>query len=214
LRLIRQPSDSVSPEAGVKLAGPDMSASSQYKPLDMYGRAIHPNLDGTTFHRTLPDFPYSIDKADPEEKLDPLRRDLRFLQFWTWSALLYLSHDDPSDKPKLGNGLRRFSILDNKGDWCGTIVLRQDWALRIDSEPVREFIAISDAKDFSVEEYDSWNYYIPMEKDLSSWDLYYVLLIEYDEEGIARRAGLGKVFKEAFSYSCGREKLWNEFILG
>jgi hypothetical protein len=215
LRLIQQPSRSVQSNVDNNFAGPGMSTPGQSKPLDMYGREMHyPDRDGTTFYRTLPDFPYSIGKADPDEKRDLLRQDLRFLQFWTWSAQLYVSFDDSHDKPKPSHELRRFGILDSKGDWCGSILLRQDWEKKIDDQHVQEFLAISDAKEFSAEEYDYWNYYIPVEKEYSSWDLYYVLMIERDKEGIARRAGLGKVFKEAFSYSCGREKAWDEIILG
>jgi hypothetical protein len=204
LRLIRQP-----PFVWVTTG---MSVGTE--PLDMYGRVKrYPHKDGTEFEKTLPDFPYSIEKADPEGKPDPLQRDLKFLQFWTWSAYFFLSHDD-SYKTKLGHGLRRLDILDNKGDWCGTMVLRQDWIAKIEKEPVRKFIAISDAMNFSFEEYDTWNFYLPKERELSTWDLFYVLLIEEDEEGIARRAGLGKVFKEAFSHSYRGEKQWSEFILG
>jgi hypothetical protein len=214
LRLIRQPQLSVSSKVDIESAALGTLNLGQSKSIDMYGREMHyPAQDGTTFYRTLPDFPYSIEKADPEEKRDPFRPDLRFLQFWTWSAQLYVSFDDSHEKPK-PHELRRFGILDSKGDWCGSILLRQDWEKKIDDEHVQEFLAICDAKDFSPEEYDTWNYYIPVEREYSSWDLYYVLMIEHDKEGIARRAGLGKVFKEAFSYSCGRAKAWNEFILG
>lgn len=181
---------------------------------DMYGRVKrYPHKDGTEFQKTLPDFPYTIEKADSEGKHDPLHYDLKFLQFWTWSAHFYLSHDD-NNKAKLGHGLCRFDILDNKGDWCGSIVLRYDWNARIKKEPAHKFIAISDAMNFSPDEYGTWNFYLPKERELSAWDLFYVYLIVEDDEGIAQRAGLGKVFKEAFSHSCGGEKEWSEFILG
>ena len=82
-----------------------------------------------------------------------------------------------------------------------------------DSGAEHEFIAISEAKEFAKEEYDSWMYYIPKEKEQSEWDLFNVLLIEVRDE-IAYRVGLGKVFKEAFENSCREEKQWKEIILG
>jgi hypothetical protein len=204
LRLVRKP-PSVCITAGTGV-GTDS--------LDMYGRVKrYPHKDGTEFQKTLPDFPYTIEKVDSEGKHDPLHRDLKFLQFWTWSAYFYLSHDN-SCKAKLGRGLCRFDILDNKGDWCGTIELREDWIARIKKEPAHKFIAISDAMNFSPEEIDTWNFYLTKEKELSAWDLFFVFLIVEDDEGIAQRAGLGKVFKQAFSHSCGGEKQWSEFILG
>ncbi|KAF2193172.1 hypothetical protein K469DRAFT_715214 [Zopfia rhizophila CBS 207.26] len=60
-----------------------------------------------------------------------------------------------------------------------------------------EFVAIPHAKQFHPEEYDNWANYIPMEGKESTWDLYYVLLIEYRSD-IVYRVGLGKVYKEAF----------------
>ena len=67
---------------------------------------------------------------------------------------------------------------------------------------------------FSPEECDTWNFYLAKKKELIAWDLFYVFLIMEDDEGIAQRAGLGKVFKQAFSHSCGGEQQWSEFILG
>jgi hypothetical protein len=76
------------------------------------------------------------------------------------------------------------------------------------------FIAISDAKQFSDDEYNDWANYIPLERQESNWDLYYVLLITYEDD-ICYRQGLGKVFKDAFDNSCKPEgKQWKEFILG
>ncbi|KAF2095138.1 hypothetical protein NA57DRAFT_79623 [Rhizodiscina lignyota] len=88
----------------------------------------------------------------------------------------------------------------------------------LDLDKTYESIAISDAKEFHEDEYDDWAYYVSKEKQLSAWDLYYVLLVENSEqnENIWYRVGLGKIFKEAFNNSCGpdRKKQWKELILG
>lgn len=141
-------------------------------------------------------------------------KDLPYLQFFTWSAFFRIREDPKQD---FGRKFQRYSILDYKDDWCGTIVLeRQRWAKVLDPEKPLEFIAISDAKQFDKDhEYDGWAYYIPKERIQSTWDLYYVLLIERDRNDIAYRVGLGKVFKDAFNNSCRQEgKQWKEFILG
>lgn len=214
LRLVRQPPYSPNRREGETRREGSEIAHLLNPELDIYGRVLrYPQHVRTTFTKTLPG--YSTDKVDSQEKPDPLQRDLMYLQFWTWSAHLSLFFED-TDKSKRGpgHGLRRFEILDYKGDWCGTMVLRQDWASKIEKEPIRKFIAISDAKAFSTEECDSWNYYVPGEREASAWDLFYVLLIEEDDEGISRRAGLGKVFMEAFEHSYRGGKQWSEFILG
>ncbi|KAI1386063.1 heterokaryon incompatibility protein-domain-containing protein [Hypoxylon trugodes] len=77
------------------------------------------------------------------------------------------------------------------------------------------FIAISEAKSFTEEEFPDWTYYIPKERSESEWDLFYVLLVEESKtEGFEKcyhRVALGKVFKAAFSLS---KDEWTEIILG
>ena len=186
------------------------------KSIDPYGRSIKAGgseLPCSSFFRTLPEYPYGVSVRDRNSEPDIKLPDLRFLQFWTWSATLRLKHEDQSSSSNLGRKFKRFGIADYKGDWCGTIVLDQSWSQKLNSSTEQEFIAISEAKAFSEEEYDGWTYYIPTERDQSEWDLYYVLMIEHKGE-IAYRVGLGKVFKEAFSNSCAPGKQWKEFILG
>jgi hypothetical protein len=75
-----------------------------------------------------------------------------------------------------------------------------------------EFIALSEAKDFTKDEFPDWTYYIPRERTESEWDLFFVLLVEhYPVEGFYRRVALGKVFKAAFALSNDE---WSEIILG
>lgn len=68
------------------------------------------------------------------------------LSFGTYSAFFTLSTKNMSSgafASKLHPGLHRLGILDNNGDWCGTIVLDDSWLTKI-GKPF-EFIAISEA---------------------------------------------------------------------
>ncbi|KAK4209510.1 hypothetical protein QBC37DRAFT_430347 [Rhypophila decipiens] len=155
-----------------------------------------------------------------------------FLQFWTWSAFFQLGPvwTEPSD----GQGtpphrqastpvIRRFNILDINGDICGSIVLPNEFADKVESKSYNqdsgakaltfEFVALSDAKYFRSEEIREWTYYIPKKREDSFWDLWYVLLVEKDEMDVSRRVGLGKVFKDAFHQSFQPGMEWREFIL-
>ena len=48
----------------------------------------------------------------------------------------------------------------------------------------------------------------------SQWDLFYVLLVVTDEDGISDRRGIGKVFKDAFMKSHKPGYSWKEFMMG
>jgi len=189
---------------------------------DSYGRVLDEEiykLERSKFYRTLPEFPYQVSTtemlADPDEQFP----DQRILQFWTWSAFLRLNPHDQTGTARLGEGLVRYDIADYTGDWCGTIVLDKAWVddpkSHVEPESEHEFLAISDAVGFSEEENDVWTYYIPTERQLSEWDLYYVLLVTRTSGplGRARRRGLGKVFQAAFNNSCLPGKKWKEIIL-
>jgi len=184
---------------------------------DQYGRFIqakHRELPRDTFELTLPEFPYSVFVKEPGSRLDSQLPDLPFLQFWTWSAFLRLErHHTPM--PNLGRNLNRVGISDCKGDWCGTIVLDHGWlSRRQDPRKAYEFIALSDARGFDEKEgYDDWTFYIPVSREQSEWDLYFVMLIER-EGNVSHRVGLGKVFKQAFFNSFSPGQKWREFILG
>ncbi|ROW15151.1 hypothetical protein VPNG_03029 [Cytospora leucostoma] len=57
----------------------------------------------------------------------------------------------------------------------------------------------TEAKAFTMDECPVWTYYVPKERGESQWDLFYVLLLERDEEHCWwERVALGKVFKAAF----------------
>lgn len=172
----------------------------------------------SSFQRTLREFPYKVVQKRYETDMGTLEHPLKpVLQFYTHYMRLNLV---PPAEPDLGlvrptpqpggSGLQRYSIADDSGDWCGSIVLDSSWYNKQNqsSGPRQEFIAVSDAMRFSIEECATWTYYIPIERDESEWDLYYVFLIEYDVD-LWRRIGLGKVFKAAFA-----KAEWKEIVLG
>ncbi|KAF2847963.1 HET-domain-containing protein [Plenodomus tracheiphilus IPT5] len=196
---------------------------------DTYGRRIRASeqerLIDREFTLILDECPFAVEIVHETGGHAPnsAAKDMPFLQFYTWSAHFRIREERRTQVvPHAGrdtdsNLLLRYSIFDYKDDWCGTIMLDSVWvvknAIDIDDDPM-EFMAISDAKQFDREEYDDWANYIPMERRESTWDLYYVLLIERKAD-IAYRVGLGKVYKEAFENSCKPEgKRWKEFILG
>ncbi|KAF6834525.1 hypothetical protein CMUS01_06111 [Colletotrichum musicola] len=166
------------------------------------------------FNITLRDYPYRVVKAPfnpkPETSEFPL---LPILQFRTWHTWLHIKQSAPprqqvQDRKVLtmdagsSTGLARYHIADEVGDWCGSIVLDAEWAAMAGER--QEFIAISEAKCFTLAECPEWTYYIPKEREQSEWDLFYVLLVERKEEKW-ERVGVGKVFKEAFHSSKQRE---------
>jgi hypothetical protein len=207
---------------------------------DHYGRMVkheycyegsNKPLTKGVFTCHLPEYPFGINKADPSVADKMLFPDQPYLQFWTWSAHLRVlartrsdvsssesSHSqDASQSHRPGDGLIHCEIEDYCGDWCGTIVLNASWLeeysnLHQDQHSVHEFIAISEAKQFSEQESAMWTYYVPQEQENADWDLFYVLLVTRIG-GICYRQGLGKVFKEAFAKSYLPGKEWKEIIM-
>ncbi|KAI0526516.1 heterokaryon incompatibility protein-domain-containing protein [Xylaria bambusicola] len=173
---------------------------------------------GEEFSITLRDYPYRVVTAPYTSKLESFEFPLLpILQFRTWHTLLYVKaaiafsaekyEKTENQSEDMGSGQARCHIADDAGDWVGSIVLDAQWMARQSSHR-HEFIAISDAKDFTMAECETWTYYIPKERKSSEWDLFYVMLIERKNEKW-ERVGLGKVFKEAF-----RNARWKEIMLG
>ena len=177
---------------------------------DDYGRTLPESVADKKrkdFSLTLPENPYRVVMADYSSKPDKEFPDQPILQFWTWHTSLHLvPSENPGEKP--GKGLSTYDIADEIGDWCGSIVLDEQWITK-SRRSKHEFIALSDAKTFTKDECDVWTYYIPKEREQSEWDLYYVLLIEWKENTRWERVALGKVFKAAFA-----DAEWKEIILG
>jgi hypothetical protein len=169
------------------------------------------------FQITLKDYPYRVVTAPFDPNSDSFEFPLMpILQFKTWHKWFHvtIAESDKEDNSQnsrggkeTGGGLVRCHISDDTGDWCGSIVLDERWTAKTRTSR-HEFIAISDAKNFTLEECNVWTYYIPKEREQSEWDLYYVLLIERKAEKW-ERVGLGKVFREAF-----RSAKWREIMLG
>lgn len=172
--------------------------------------------DDQEFRITLKDYPYRVVKAPFIPHADNLEFPLLpILQFRTWHTWLHIKtasasteHNESRKRASMevGAGQVRCHIADEAGDWCGSVVLDTRW--QASSSSRQEFIAISEAKDFTRAECHDWTYYIPKEREQSEWDLFYVLLIERKDEKW-ERVGLGKVFKEAF-----RNARFKEIMLG
>ncbi|KAI4599481.1 hypothetical protein KJ359_001923 [Pestalotiopsis sp. 9143b] len=138
------------------------------------------------------------------------------LHYWSLSGFFQLSRKTMSTdtfKPELQEGLHRFGILDSSQNWCGTVVLDKSWFQLVGG--ICEFVAISEARDFSMEELDTWNYYVPEEREASEWNLYYAFLVENDSDsGTHRRRGLAKLYQSAFDRGSFAPKTgWREFFL-
>ena len=152
--------------------------------------------------------------------------DQRFLQFHTWSAHFYLvpeEHSQPFSKRSKspGSNLVRFGIQDATYDLVGSITLGAEWIEQANLQNKHEFIAISDARGFTEAEMNQWNFVEPSLPGQTEWYAYNVLMLEYDDEirGVARRAGLGKIYKRGFETAClvegqTRTRQWKEIILG
>ncbi|KAK5663275.1 hypothetical protein OQA88_3702 [Cercophora sp. LCS_1] len=206
--VVRYPGDEGSDEAS------DNDDDSGYH--DSYGRCISKTCvpdterDGKTpFKAILPDNPFSVirqlwDPSNPATKAS--KEYMPILQFKTWRTEL---HVVTRGSGSVSEGLSQCDILDKAGDWCGSIVLDADWIHEREGH-IFQFIAVSDAKAFTVEECPVWTYYVPKERDESEWDLYFVLLLQRNlERGLWERVGVGKVFKVAFG-----ERSWDEIKLG
>ena len=202
-----------------------------YPNIDRYQRRISESLrkpPRDVFDRTMPKYPYQVRMVEPgkrstrpEERLE----DQRFLQFRTWSAYFYLVPEDHlqrfSKRSKSDTNLVRFGIQDGDYNLVGTITLGTSWESCANLETRHEFMAISDAKGFTEEEMKEWSFVEPSLPGQAEWYAYNVLLLEYDDEirGVARRAGLGKIYKRAFDTAClmpeqKKKKVWKEIILG
>jgi len=119
-----------------------------------------------------------------------------------------------ADKNKIGEGLCRCDIADGVGDWCGSIIVDNEWIKEKEKNghTMCEFVALSEAKAFTEDECPVWTYYIPKERHESTWDLFFVLLVRYyPEKGLYQRVGLGKVYRAAFRLDSDE---WREMILG
>lgn len=192
---------------------------------DSYGRPFKGGpLDTIQYRKrlefglTLPEDPYHVRVTTSSKLAGGLKEfpDQPFLQFFTWRTSFHVvrSNEVNVEGDDVGESRARCHIIDRRGDKCGSVVVNKDWLQKYEAtgQTTFEFIAISDAKSFSQQEFPVWTYYLPKERVDSEWDLYFVLLVEpFPEEGIHRRVALGKVFKAAFTLS---DDEWKEIVLG
>ncbi|KAI4636866.1 hypothetical protein J4E93_010882 [Alternaria ventricosa] len=192
---------------------------------DSYGRPLKGGpLDAIQYRKqlefnlTLPEDPYHVRITAASQPIGGLKEfpDQPFLQFYTWRAFFHVvrSNETGFEGDDVGATRARCHITDRRGDKCGSVIVNKEWLEKYEAtgQTTFEFIAISDAKSFSQQEFPVWTYYLPKERVDSEWDLYFVLLVEpFPDEGIHRRVALGKVFKAAFTLA---DDEWKEIILG
>ncbi|PKY00643.1 HET-domain-containing protein [Aspergillus campestris IBT 28561] len=122
------------------------------------------------------------------------------LSFATFTGTFALSRHTLSTAmfPSNQEGLHRFGITD-KAEVGGLF----------------EFAAISSARDYSMEELDSWNYYIPQDRVQADWYCFYAIMMKPvgSGTGIYERIGLAKIFRSAFSTGSFRRPGWKQIIL-
>lgn len=189
-------------------------SSNTYRPdTDDYGRETRSAVKGLksdSFCGTISDNPFGVNSVG----FETLRQysDQTVLQIWTWRAQFYvLRNSEATEEASPGEGLVRCDVADENGDWCGHIVLNGNWINDWRQERKWHFIAISDARSFSKDECRNWSHYIPKDLEDVEWDLFFVLLIDWNSEKLVwERVGLGKVFQAAFDWS-GQ---WSEILLG
>ncbi|KAK0751829.1 heterokaryon incompatibility protein-domain-containing protein [Schizothecium vesticola] len=131
------------------------------------------------------------------------------LQFWTLTCQFGMVPD--FDTPAADH-LQRYHVADSAGDKCGTVVTDKSWVEQ--KKPFCTFIALSEAKDFTEQEWSarSRTHYNPGAREDSKWPLFYAMAITKDvKRGVWERLGLGKVYQSAFQRDGCR---WDEIILG
>lgn len=179
---------------------------------DEYGRCPREQFRRlpTTFHSSISDNPFGVYTV-PFDTNEARLPDRAILQFFTFRAQFYvLLNEDATEASSPGEGLVRCDVADINNDWCGHIVLNEDW-VRQGNGKMWHFIAISEAKSFTREECRNWAHYIPSDLEDVDWDLFFVLLIEWNENRqVWERVGLGKIFQAAFDL-CGKP---DEILLG
>lgn len=132
------------------------------------------------------------------------------LRFYTWKCEFFIRHDTGACAP--GDGLARFDVLDQREDWCGTVVVDENFAMAND-ERLCTFLALSETRKFTDDECPSWTYPIPKNKEDVEWDLFNVMIVEQVAEEarpVFERRGLGKALKMAFETG-GQD--WKEIAL-
>ena len=145
----------------------------------------------------------------------PVNGQLLFKTFTGFFSLSRKSMSKSSFQSALAPGLCRFGIADSSGDWCGSIILGKNWKNSVGA--VFEFAAISDAKEFTLEELDTWTYYIPEERQQAEWYCFYALMLKWSVDGndnpVAERVGLAKIFQSSFFDRSFKPCAWKRIVM-
>ncbi|KAB5515013.1 hypothetical protein GE09DRAFT_1294941 [Coniochaeta sp. 2T2.1] len=179
-------------------------------PTDNYGRPIRYTSMNRCLSATIADNPFGIRAS--QQRMTDTSFTLPILQFHTWSSNFFISESSPEESTEpLGEGLARCHVADQSHDWCGTVVLDQEWATAHSGTPCR-FIALSEAKSFTADECTHWAHYIAKDRDEIEWDLFHVLLVRHNSRRLLwERVGVGKVLQQAFDMT---KESWTEILLG
>ncbi|KUI67801.1 hypothetical protein VM1G_03533 [Cytospora mali] len=109
------------------------STVKDYQATDEYGRKIRDSVQGRpsdSFHATIPDNPFGVTTVYFETLHNS---NQTVLQFWTWHAEFYVLRSNEKTeagearRADPGEGLVRCDIADENADWCGHILLNEDW---------------------------------------------------------------------------------------
>ncbi|KAH7089582.1 heterokaryon incompatibility protein-domain-containing protein [Paraphoma chrysanthemicola] len=137
-------------------------------------------------------------------------RELRYLQFWTVSLTFEIELDTTAvlrynslEPENTGNGMRIFTIRSNAGQNRGWVLLDETWIELIVNKAVgaQEFILLSE-----VSTHKEWGEASP-EHDKHEYNAMMIIW----KDGIAERAGLGRVETDASSIA---NMTWKEVLLG
>jgi hypothetical protein len=162
----------------------------------------------------------------PETELDcaskrtheiPKDGQLLFKTFTGFFTLSRKSMSKSAFQSTLAPGLFRFGITDSSGDWCGSVILDKTWKNSVGA--IFEFAAISDAKEFTLEELDTWTYYIPEERQQAEWYCFNAIMLQWQVGfmgsllPVAERVGLAKIFQSSFFGRSFKPCEWKRIVL-
>ncbi|KAF2464175.1 HET-domain-containing protein [Lindgomyces ingoldianus] len=156
------------------------------------------------------------------DKLEPQRKHIRYLQFWTISAYFKIEPDTSAvlkfssfDPENTGNGLRLFLLRDASGQTCGWVLLDEGWTERAAREDVslQEFILLSEGQNPTTERSPYVVHPSNGGEPVNDFQEFNAVMISWTG-GIAERAGLGRIVKGALWRTCKRGMKWKEILLG
>ncbi|KAK1826539.1 heterokaryon incompatibility protein-domain-containing protein [Podospora conica] len=168
--------------------------------------------------RHIPNVPDTeLDCLDDGALETPKDGHLLFKTFTGHFTLSRKSMSKSTFQSALSPGMYRFGITDSSGDWCGSVILDKTWKNRVGA--IFEFAAISDAKEFTLEELDTWTYYIPEERQQAEWYCFNAIMLQWQvgPDGkslpVAERVGLAKIFQSSFFGRSFKPCEWKRIVL-